>query len=134
MIAFIPGLCPFDDILMWILAFLFPALYIRLRRKFKMCLKPCDCDCHDKNVYVIAKRVRSKDYYLRFCSSTGEPLWEDHVTPDTEVYSSKKSATNEIGNYILDGVMNDCRAHPIPKTDLPIHRTENTQTFYGIKQ
>lgn len=43
MIAIIPGLCPFDDIALWLLA---PALLIWLRKR-KWCKKACKCDCHD---------------------------------------------------------------------------------------
>lgn len=42
MIALIPGLCPFDDILLWLLA---PALLVWLRKR-KWCKKSCDCRCH----------------------------------------------------------------------------------------
>jgi len=45
MLAIIPGLCPFDDILLMLL---FPALLVFLKRKFKWCKKICKCDCHDK--------------------------------------------------------------------------------------
>jgi hypothetical protein len=45
MIAFIPGLCPFDDI---IIALLFPALLVWLKRRYKWCRKGCNCKCHDK--------------------------------------------------------------------------------------
>jgi len=45
MIAFIPGLCPFDDIIIWLL---FPAFGLWLLKKFKWCRKSCKCDCHGK--------------------------------------------------------------------------------------
>lgn len=45
MIAFIPFLCPWDDIL---ILMLFPALGIWLKTKFKWCRKKdCHCKCHD---------------------------------------------------------------------------------------
>jgi len=45
MTAIIPGLCPFDDILLWSMI---PVVAWWLRRKFKWCRKSCDCKCHDK--------------------------------------------------------------------------------------
>lgn len=62
MIAFIPGLCPFDDIVMWML---FPALLVWLKRRYKWCRKQCDCDCHSKKSvppnYVPDPRGRWED-------------------------------------------------------------------------
>jgi len=46
MFLLIPGLCPFDDI---IIAIIFPALLLWLKRRFKWCRKSCKCDCHNKN-------------------------------------------------------------------------------------
>ena len=45
MIAFIPGLCPLDDIIIFLLA---PALLVWLHKTCKWCRKSCKCDCHDK--------------------------------------------------------------------------------------
>ena len=44
MIAIIPGLCPFDDILFWSMI---PILAVWLKRKFKWCKKDCSCTCHE---------------------------------------------------------------------------------------
>jgi len=46
-LAFIPGLCPLDDIIIWLF---FPALGVWLLKKFKWCKKSCDCDCHETKV------------------------------------------------------------------------------------
>lgn len=45
MLAIIPGLCPFDDIVLWLLA---PALLVWMRRRFKWCRKNCKCNCHER--------------------------------------------------------------------------------------
>jgi hypothetical protein len=42
-LALIPGLCPFDDIIIWLL---FPAVGVWLLKKFKWCKRSCKCDCH----------------------------------------------------------------------------------------
>ena len=42
MIALIPGLCPFDDIILWLLA---PAILIWIKKR-KWCRKSCGCGCH----------------------------------------------------------------------------------------
>lgn len=42
MFALIPGLCPFDDIILWLLA---PALLVWIKKR-KWCRKSCDCECH----------------------------------------------------------------------------------------
>jgi len=44
-LALIPGLCPFDDIILFIL---FPALGAWVFKRFKWCKKSCNCKCHDK--------------------------------------------------------------------------------------
>jgi len=44
MIAIIPGLCPFDDFLMWLL---FPIVTTWIWKKFKWCKKNCACKCHE---------------------------------------------------------------------------------------
>jgi hypothetical protein len=44
-LAFIPGLCPFDDIIIWLF---FPAVGLWLLKKFKWCKRSCGCDCHGK--------------------------------------------------------------------------------------
>ena len=44
-IAIIPGLCPIDDIILWLM---FPSIGIWLIRKFKWCKKSCKCHCHGK--------------------------------------------------------------------------------------
>jgi len=44
-LAIIPGLCPIDDIIIWLL---FPSIGIWLIRRFKWCKKSCKCDCHGK--------------------------------------------------------------------------------------
>lgn len=51
MIAFIPLLCPWDDIAIGIILVLFPAsaLAIWLRKRLKWCKKDCGCKCHNKN-------------------------------------------------------------------------------------
>ena len=134
MIAFIPGLCPFDDIIMLLLC---PAVYVWLKRKFKWCKKSCDCPCHEEPAdpaFVITKIVNGQDYYLRFCSTTGEPIWEDRLTPSTELYSLK-AANHEIHNYFLTGVFgNNCKAKLISKSSIPTEYPKETKSFYAIAQ
>lgn len=48
MFALIPGLCPFDDIIIGILVLMFPAFGVWLKRKFKWCRKSCKCNCHNE--------------------------------------------------------------------------------------
>jgi hypothetical protein len=55
MIAFIPGLCPFDDIIIWILVILFPAFGFWLKRNLKWCKKDCKCTCHDEKSKILEK-------------------------------------------------------------------------------
>jgi len=53
LLAFIPLLCPWDDIVLGIIIALFPtcALALWVKKRFKWCKKPCGCKCHDqKNI------------------------------------------------------------------------------------
>jgi hypothetical protein len=45
-LAFIPFLCPWDDIFVWIP--LLTIIGVFVKKKFKWCRKSCGCHCHNK--------------------------------------------------------------------------------------
>lgn len=84
--------------------------------------------------FVIKKRVNEQDYYLRFCSTTGEPLWEDRITQNTEKFNYINSAQHEIDNYFIKGIMNKCKVEPILKSNFSSSYNVNTKSYYGLNQ
>lgn len=81
--------------------------------------------------FTITKVIDGNTHYLRFCSTTGEPLWEDRITRDTELYNSSASAWREVNGYFLTGVFKNVSVRAITLDRIPAECDSSTK-FYSV--